>query len=65
MTASTDAAELLTVPQTAIRLKIPLDRLRKAIRKSAGAQALFEVLGPTRVIRAGKLEDLRRAISEK
>ncbi len=64
MTAAIDAAELLTVPQAATRLNLPLDRLRKAIRKSAGAQALFEVLGPTRVIRVGKLENLRQAIGE-
>ena len=63
MTA-TDPTELLTVPQAATRLGVAVDWLRKALRKTPAARALFATVGPTRVIAVAKLEDLRRLIEQ-
>jgi hypothetical protein len=63
MTA-TDPTELLTVPQAATRLGVAVDWLRKALRKTPAAQALFAVIGPTRAIPVGKLDELRRLVEQ-
>lgn len=53
-----------TVPVFAAREGVPLDWLRKLLRRRPDLQQLLRHAGPTRVVPAGNLDTLRDAVRE-
>lgn len=62
MPATVMDSELLTTPQAATAAGIALDRLRKLVRRHPDIANLFEHVGPVRVIRADRLDELKAAV---
>ena len=53
-----------TIPQFATAENIPVDRLRKLMRKHETLRDLCEEVGPTRVIPVDRIEEFRAAVRQ-
>lgn len=65
MTTATLAAPVLTVPVLALRIGVPLDRLRRVLQRRPDLAALLTMAGPTRVLPSDRVEEFAAALAAK